>query len=112
MFRYTNFIYDFPALFLFTLGLLLMVRQRWRAYFVVLGLAAINKETAILLPFVFGLYFVRRRELLNAKFWALLLAQAALCLVVKLGINFVFRDNPGQVVEHHFHRNLELLRSY
>jgi len=112
MFRYTNFIYDFPALFLFTLGLLLMVRQRWRAYFVLLVLAAINKETAILLPFVFGLYFLRRQELLEGKFWPLLVAQIAVCLLIKLGLEVVFADNPGQAVEHHFHRNLELLRTY
>jgi len=113
MFRYTSFIYDFPQLFLFTLGLVLMVRQRWRAYFGLLVVAAINKETAVLLPFVFGLYFLRHQNLLNGRFWPLLGAQLGLWLVIKLAINFVFRDNPGRMVELHLRdHNLGLLRSY
>jgi hypothetical protein len=113
MFRYTSFIYDFPSLFLFTLGLVLMVRQRWRAYFGLLVIATINKETAVLLPFVFGLYFLRRPELLKGRFWPLLGAQIGLWLVIKLGINFVFRHNPGGVAEFHLgDHNLGLLRSY
>lgn len=116
MFRYTSFIYDFPALFLFTLGLLLMLRQRWRAYFVLLACAALNKETAILLPFVFGLYFWRHQELLagkaTGKFWPLVIAQLAVCLIIKLGLQVAYSDNPGGAVEHHFHRNLDLLRTY
>jgi hypothetical protein len=113
MFRYTSFIYDFPSLFLFTLGLLLIVRQRWRAYLVVLIIATINKETAVLLPFVFGLYFLYRQDLLKVRFWPLLVAQIAMWLVIKLGINFVFRDNPGGMVEYHFRdHNLGLLKSY
>jgi len=113
LFRYTSFIYDFPSLFLFTLGLALMVRQRWRAYLGLLVVATINKETAILLPFVFGLYFLRRQELLRGRFWPLLGAQVGLWLVIKLGINYVFRDNPGGMVELHLRdHNLGLLRSY
>lgn len=113
LFRYTSFLYDFPALFLFTLGLALMVRQRWRAYFVLLVVASLNKETTVLLPFVFGLYFLRRQALLNGRFWPLLGAQIGLWLVIKLAIDFVFRGNPGGVAEYHFtDHNLGLLRSY
>jgi hypothetical protein len=113
LFRYTNFIYDFPSLFLFTLGLVLMVRQRWRAYFGLLVVATINKETAVLLPFVFGLYFLRHQALLKGRFWPLLGAQIGLWLVIKLGINFVFRHSPGGMAEFHLRdHNLGLLRSY
>lgn len=113
MFCYSSFLYDFSSLLLFTLGLNLMVRQRWPAYFGVLAAASINKETAILLPFVFGLYFLPRRQLLNGRFWPMLSAQIALWLLIKLGIDFVFRDNPGDVVEHHFYNhNLGLIHPY
>lgn len=106
--KYTNYIYDPATLFLFTLGLALLARRRWRAYFIVYTLACLNKETTILLALVFWL--VRTREGMPEQRRArhMLAAQVAISIAIKGALAFIFRHNPGGVVEHHLAHNLEL----
>jgi hypothetical protein len=111
-FVYTSFLYDFPALFFFTAGLGLMFRERWRAYFVVFVLSCVNKETTILLTLVFALHFFRGCSLNRIQFFGLLGAQAVVYVPIKLGLDWLFRDNAGFVVESHLDHNFELLRPY
>jgi hypothetical protein len=112
-FRYYSYLYDFPALLLFTLGLTLMAQRRWRAYLLVFVLGAINKETIVLLTLIFAIHFgpwgvaprLQRREFL--KLGAL---QFALFVAVKLALDLAFRDNAGRFVEFHVDHNLAWLR--
>jgi hypothetical protein len=92
-------IYDFPDLFLFTLGLLFIVRQQWKGFFIVYLLGCFNKETMVLLSLVFAVYYFRRMP--AREFWALLIGQTLLFGAIKLFITWVFRSNPGGVVEYH-----------
>lgn len=92
-------IYDFPDLFLFTLGLLLMMRQQWKGFFIVYLLGCFNKETMVLLSLVFAAYYFRRMP--AREFWTLLMGQAFAFCVIKLWITWAFRSNPGGVVEVH-----------
>jgi hypothetical protein len=96
--------YDFPTLFLFTLGLVLLVQQRWSAYLPTYTLACINKETAILLALVFAVYCYQR--VARRSFAYLLSAQLVVFAVTRLWLMWVFRDNPGQVVEFHLPEHL------
>jgi hypothetical protein len=101
-FRYYSYIYDFPTLFLFTLGLGLMIRKRWTPFLILFFFATVNKETSILLTLVFVLQFFRRDKLLETKkFQQLLLAQLAIFFVVHLSLGWIFRNNPGGLVEFH-----------
>jgi len=109
-FRYHNYPYDFPTLFLFTLGLSLLLRQSWRWFFPVYVLACLNKETTILLTLVFALHFRREQRMSREQFSNLLTAQVVIFVVVKLGLAAVFRDNPGSFVALQGTRhNLDLL---
>jgi hypothetical protein len=54
-----GYIYDLPQLFLFTLGLLFIVRKQWHFYLPLLAIATLNKETSIFLIMIFALYFFR-----------------------------------------------------
>lgn len=92
-------IYDFTTLWTFTLGLALMVAQRWTAYLVLFAVATVNKETTILLTLVFGVHFVLRRRLPGTRAVALLAAQVAIFLVIRGAIAYIFRGNEGGVVE-------------
>jgi hypothetical protein len=113
LFRYHNYPYDFPTLFLFTLGLGLMVRRRWRWFIPLYVLACLNKETTILLTLVFAIHFWRRQDMGRARFSDLLTAQLVIFAVLKLGLAILFRDNPGSFFALHVPRhNIDLLGAY
>lgn len=100
-FRYYSHIYDFPNLALFTLGLLMMLRRRWGGYFIALFLAAVNKETSILLILVFAAYF-RLRPLSRGRHYPFLLgAQLGLYLLIRGALSLHFAGNPGAFLEFH-----------
>jgi hypothetical protein len=42
-FKYYSYLYDFPQLFLFTLGLYLLVKSKWTFYLIVLAVSTLNK---------------------------------------------------------------------
>lgn len=104
-----GYIYDLPVLLLFTLALALLAARRWLAYLLVFWLAALNKETAVLLLGAFVLLFFRSGELPRVKFYRLAGAQAFIFAVTWLAIRLAFRANPGGLVEFHLADNLAVL---
>jgi len=104
-------IYDFTTLWLFTLGLALIARARWRAFVVLFPLACLNKETAILLSLVFVIRRVRcPRAWPGSTFRWLLAYQLVTFLIIRTGLQYVFRNNPGSTVEMHlFDHNWQVL---
>jgi hypothetical protein len=92
-------IYDFTTLWMSAIGLALMWRQRWTAYLAWFAIATINKETSVLLGLVFFVHFIQRRRMPLARLASLLAAQVVIFLAIRGLIAYVFRDNPGGVVE-------------
>ncbi|NLI15565.1 MAG: hypothetical protein GX409_04680, partial [candidate division Zixibacteria bacterium] len=80
-FNYGNFIYDFAALFFFSLGLILLYKQNWKWYLPIFGLAVSNKETAILLTVIYALYYYN--QIPRKQYWQLLIIQAVIFIVIK-----------------------------
>jgi len=112
-FHYYSYVYDFPALFLFTLGLAGMCRRKWGWYLPLYAAACVNKETAVLLAVVFAVHCFDRARLPRKRYLALLAAQLGLFAGIKTGLSLVFRDNPGSFVEVHlFDHNLALIDTY
>lgn len=109
-FEYCAYIYDFATVFLFALGLLLMVRRQWGVYVGLFALACLNKETTILLTLVFAVHFWRRKDIGRRHFWGLIAAQAGIWLVSRLALGYAFAANPGGTVELHLADNLWLLQ--
>jgi len=103
-FNFGNFMYDFSHLFLFTLSLLFLYKQRWLKYVIVFSLALLNKETAVLLViiFVFNYY----KSLPKKMFYKLLGIQIGIFIIIKLTLHLVFLNNSGGVVEYHLAWNL------
>lgn len=96
--------YDWPTLFLFTLGLALLTRQQWVVYILVFTLATINKETSIFLTMAFTVYFYRRLE--RRHFVYLLGIQSIIFVTVRLLLLQIFQNNPGAAVEFHLSEHL------
>jgi hypothetical protein len=109
-FKYGNYLYDFPTLLLFTLGLGLMVRRKWRAYLAVFALACLNKETTILLTMIFWIHFFSGGSSRGAIL-RLAAAQFFLFALVKGALSLAFSKNPGSFVEFHLiDHNLALFK--
>lgn len=107
-----GYLYDFSTLLLFTLGLGLMVRANWRAYLPVFVLACLNKETAILLTLVFAVHFYRNPRIDRARFARLLASQIAIYAAIRLLLTWIFRNNPGSLIEFHLHRHWAVYKRY
>jgi len=108
-FHFGSKIYDPATLFLTTLALAFMCRERWPAYFAVFFLAAINKETAIILAFAFGAYFWDKPGMKRVRYGVMLGAQFAVLAAVKVTINSIFAGNPGEdmaPIRLHLSRNV------
>ncbi len=105
-FGYQNFVYDFPALALFTLGLALVWERRWTALALLWPVGMLNKETFVLLLPVLVLreWGSKPRGPLMRRV-ALL---AGITAVVAGAVAWAYRANPGTQVEWHLLRNLTL----
>lgn len=105
-FKYYSYIYDFPQLFLFTLALYLMVSERWNYFLLLFLVVTINKETSILLTFIFIIHY--KKKLASNLFSRILLLQLGIFSFIKLLITFLFLNNKGSFVEFHLSYNLLL----
>lgn len=106
-FNYGNFMYDFAALFFFSLGLILLFIQNWKWYLPIFLLALINKETAIMLTVIYALYYYG--QIPRKQYWRLLAIQVAIFIVIKSALSLIFANNPGNAIEWHLSRNLAYL---
>lgn len=105
-FGYQNFVYDFPGLALFTLGLVFLQERRWRAFYLLWPLGLLNKETFVLIAPVFAI--TQWRSLRRRSLAAHLAAQAVSFVAIWAALAWAFRANAGTALEWHLFRNLSL----
>jgi len=99
LFRYCNYMYDPVTLLLFSLALYFISTGKRLWFYLIFILAAINKETAILLT---GLFVVKEYDNFSKK--ALIsnvILQLFIWAAIKGGINYIYQNNPGSIVEFH-----------
>jgi hypothetical protein len=105
-FRYNSYAYDFMQLFLFTLCLYHLARSHWFRFIIFFSIVTLNKETSILLTFIYYLHF---RNILSRRIYLRLLTiQIALYFAIRLAIHIALMANPGSIVEFHLLHNLSL----
>ena len=107
-----GYLYDFSTLLLFTLGLGLMVRAKWRAYLLIFVLGCLNKETAILLTLVFAVHFYRNPRIDRTRFAGILSLQIVVFAGIRLLVTWLFKENPGSLMEFHLHRHWDVFKRY
>jgi hypothetical protein len=103
----TRYIYDFPALALFTLGFACMLRQGWKSYYLIFAIGLLNKETMVLLMVPFALLFYKTMS--RKRFWIHTAAQLLLFVLLRGWIGLIYGNNPGGNFEFHFFGNVRLL---
>lgn len=89
--------YDYAsaAFFAFCLGLL--ARRKHGAYLLVFFFATLNRETTFLLILFFLLYFFNKMKI--DRYAALATCQIIIYLFLKFSIQYIYRDNGGQVAQ-------------
>jgi hypothetical protein len=108
---YPLYVYDFTALFLFTLALSYMYEERWTSLLIVYSLTCLNKETGIVVPLLFALTYKERiRE--SGKYRALLCSYILIFTVIRSVLTIVYWDNPGSVIKNRVYPNILFLRLY
>ena len=111
--NYSNYVYDFPALFLFTLGLLFLKQRKWNHFLILFLIACFNKETIILLTMIFAIHFYNDKEMERKFYYKLIAAQLLIFGFIKILLFILFFDNPGGIVEFHLiDRNYLLFNGY
>lgn len=103
-FGYQNFVYDFPNLALWTAGLLPLVRRNRPAYYLLLPLGLLNKETFVLMIVLFWIYESRR--LGRGVLMRHLALQVVLATAILGAVGIAYRHQPGGEVEWHLARNM------
>lgn len=111
--NYSNYVYDFPSLFLFTLGLLFLKQRRWTQFLILFLIACFNKETIILLTMIFAIHFYNDKAIGRKFYYQLIAAQLLIFGFIKILLFILFFDNPGGIVEFHLiDRNYLLFNGY
>ncbi|MDP4200269.1 MAG: hypothetical protein Q8922_14770 [Bacteroidota bacterium] len=106
---YVTYIYDGMALALFTWSLVFLSKEKWTAYLLTFALCIWNKETAVLLAWIFLLLYWKELRTGSMKHWVLLASQGLMTILILGAIRYTFSDNPGSQMEWHlFHRKIIL----
>lgn len=101
-----HYIYDFPTLLLFTLGLALLLRGRWPLFYPVYLVACLNKETTIMLTVLFLLLYAR--TLPTPRLLAHAGLQAFIFGIIKMMTAIQFAENGGNVIDFHLYLNIHI----
>jgi hypothetical protein len=103
----THYLYDFPAIMFFTLGLLFLVKRRWLLFYFVYGLGCINKETMVFTSVAFVLLYAK---LLPVRWTSIhLFLQVLIFAIVKGFLTYFYGTNAGGIVELHLYGNIHQL---
>lgn len=113
MFQYYSYIYDFPTLFLFTLGLFFLKEQKWSQFLILFFISCFNKETIILLTLVFAIHYFRNEQIKIKLYKRLIMTQLLIFISVKILLYFIYINNPGTFIEFHLiDRNYLIFNGY
>jgi hypothetical protein len=103
------YLYDVPATFFATLGLLLMVKRRWALFLAMFTIATLNRESSAFVTLAFVLTMAK--TLPRRPFALLLGAQVAVWLAIRAVLNALLAGNAGKPVEIQFGWNMGLLEA-
>jgi len=104
---YSHFVYDPATLFLFSFGVLLVVKKRLVPLLLFYPLLALNKETSVLLILVFIAYQFRQMPV--KRIAAVSVLMGGMWFTIRILVIQTFAANPGTIAEFHlFDHNLKL----
>lgn len=112
MFSFQRKAYDLATAIFFAVGLGLMARGKWSEYFAVLGLAAVNRETAFLLVMVFVIWRLVDKGIGDRGYWLSVGWQLAILLVVRICLMVIFAGSHGPAFSIQLLGNLRMFGAH
>jgi hypothetical protein len=94
-----GYIYDLPQLALFSACLYLMFRQKWGLYFLLFALLCLNKETSIIILFVYLATYVDKHA--SRSLFIVSLLHLFIYGTIRLLLEQVFQNNHGVSMQIH-----------
>lgn len=112
VFLHAGYFYDFFEQAFVLLAIHCVLRQRWRAFAVVLVIMQCNRETALLLPVLLAplIHAQLRGSAHRTQALAWLAVSMAACLALYQGTKLFFAGNAGASFEFHLFQNLAFWR--
>lgn len=112
VFLHAGYFYDFFEQAFVLLAIHCVLRQRWRAFAVVLVAMQCNRETALMLPVLLAplIHAQIRSSARRTQALAWLAVSMAACLALYQGTKLFFADNAGASFEFHLFQNLAFWR--
>jgi hypothetical protein len=102
---YPKHTYDIPTGMFFALALALLQRRHLHLYAGIFPLICLNRETAFLLPILFGVYFYRKLD--RRSYWFYMIYQGMVYLTIRVVLAWAFADTPGHPFAFRLVENLE-----
>jgi hypothetical protein len=100
---------DLPATLFFLLGLKALFNRRWKPYYLIYSIGAINRETIVFLTIAFSLVLSGKKHL---RFIASnVLIQVLILAAVRYGLAQVFSTNAGESFQLQLFSNLQKISS-
>jgi hypothetical protein len=103
----------------FAFGLYAIYTEKWEALALTILFASLNRETAIFIPFILGVHFIReglKKKALfsrNTRYLVMILGFAGIWLMVFFGLRLIFGNAPHvSDLADLFERNLQPLNLY
>ena len=96
-----NYIYDFPTLALFTLGLAFLAQRKLVWFLLIFMVGCVNKETIVLLTLICVLVCAQHLQLSKQRYYLWFALQIGIFAIIKTALHFIFKDNPGGMTEFH-----------
>jgi hypothetical protein len=101
--------YDFTAVLICTLGLYFIVREKFGIFRLILFIGLLNKESAAYLIFSYLLF--NYKNIFTKKIIFNTAIIAAMIILVKVALGYIFKNNPGDNVEITYGGNFEIISS-
>ena len=102
--------YDFTAILIFTLGLYLIIKEKFLLLNLVFIAGVLNKETSGYLVVAYLLF--NYKTIFTKKIIFRGLFMVALYAIIKIILGVIFRGNPGDPVELCMNENIKIIQSF
>jgi hypothetical protein len=101
--------YDFTSILICIFGLYFIVKENFPAFVIVFFLGLINKESAAYLIFSYLLF--NYKDIFTLRIISRTALLALLIILVKTGLSYIFRSNPGDNIEICVYENIRITKN-
>jgi len=105
IFLHGGYMYDFPEIMFFVMGLVFLLKKNRVGYYIVLPLAVLNKGTGIFLILYFIIINFDNRK--SRNFWIHLIVQSLIAGFIIVAVRMMLAGNPDPSVSFRLWTNLK-----